>query len=66
MKWVKDDVDGYLNFYSISGDGKVLIWTIVKTARWSTDILSIAFAKDLQNLKGAEHVLKGLFGGPSY
>ena len=23
VKWVKDTLDGYLNFYSISGDGRV-------------------------------------------
>ena len=22
MKWVKDNLDGYLNFYSVSGDGE--------------------------------------------
>ena len=30
VKWVSDNLDGYLNFYSISGDGRVTNWTIVK------------------------------------
>ena len=61
VKWVKDDIDGYLNFYSISGDGRVLNWTIVKTSMWATDILSITFAKHLENLDEGAHILKGLF-----
>ena len=49
VKWTKDNLDGYLNFYSVSGDGRVTNWTIVKTALWYTDILSIAFSKHLEN-----------------
>ena len=49
VKWAKDNLDGYLNFYSVSGDGRVTNWTIVKTALWYTDVLSITFAKQLHN-----------------
>ena len=49
VKWAKDNLDGYLNFYSVSGDGRVTNWTIVKTALWYTDVLSITFAKHLHN-----------------
>ena len=30
VKWVADNLDGYLNFYSVAGDGRVTNWTIVK------------------------------------
>ena len=30
VRWQKDDLDGNLNFYSISSDGRVVCWTIVK------------------------------------
>ncbi len=49
VKWAKDNLDGYLNFYSVSGDGRVTNWTIVKTALWYTDIMSITFSKHLEN-----------------
>ena len=42
-------MDGYLNFYSVSGDGRVTNWTIVKTALWYTDTLNITFSKTLHN-----------------
>lgn len=50
MKWAKDNLDGYLNLFSIAGDGRVTNWTIVKTALWYTDTLSITFTQILQNL----------------
>ena len=49
VKWAKDNLDGYLNFYSVSGDGRVTNWTIVKTALWYTDTLNITFSKTLHN-----------------
>ena len=49
VKWAKDNLDGYLNFYSVSGDGRVTNWTIVKTALWFTDQLLINFSKSLLN-----------------
>ena len=42
-------MDGYLNFYSVSGDGRVTNWTIVKTALWYSDIMLITFSKNLEN-----------------
>jgi hypothetical protein len=54
VKWAKDNLDGYLNFYSVSGDGRVTNWTIVKTALWCTDVLSITFCKALVNFPEKE------------
>ena len=50
VKWANDNLDGYLNLYSIAGDGRVTNWTIVKTSLWYTDTLSITFSQILQNL----------------
>ena len=61
MKWAADNLDGYLNFYSVSGDGRVSNWTIVKTALWTNDTLLINFCKTLNNL-GEESVTDLLMG----
>ena len=54
-------MDGYLNFYSVSGDGRVTNWTIVKTSLWNTDILNITFTKQLNNFnqEDAFRLLRG-------
>ena len=61
VKWAPDNLDGYLNFYSVSGDGRVSNWTIVKTALWTNDTLLINFCKTLNNL-GEESVSDLLMG----
>ena len=61
VKWAADNLDGYLNFYSVSGDGRVSNWTIVKTALWTNDTLLINFCKTLSNL-GEESVTELLMG----
>ena len=33
LRWVQDNLDGYLNFYSVAGDGRVTNWTIVKVSK---------------------------------
>ena len=50
IKWTPDDLDNYLNFYSVSGDGQVTNWTLVKSALWFNDKLFINFGKKLQNI----------------
>ena len=30
VKWAPDNDDGYLNFHSVSGDGRVCNWTLVR------------------------------------
>ena len=54
VKWAPDNLDGYLNFFSISADGRVTNWTIVKSKLWSNDILEIPFCKPLANLENVE------------
>ena len=50
MKWAPDNLDGYLNFYSVSADGRVTNWTLVKTALWCNDVLFITFNKTLVHI----------------
>ena len=50
VKWAPDNLDGYLNFYSVSADGRVTNWTLVKTALWCNDSLFITFNKALTNI----------------
>ena len=59
VKWATDDIDGYLNFHSVSGDGRVSNWTIVKTSMWHTDILNIGFEKQLKNFDDPGNIFKG-------
>lgn len=35
--WRSDDLDNYLNFYSVSEDGRITKWTLVKSALRHTD-----------------------------
>ena len=64
VKWAPDNLDGYLNFFSISADGRVTNWTIVKSKLWSNDILEIPFSKPLSNLENVEVNL--LDGGQAF
>ena len=32
VRWQKDDLDNNLNFYSVSSDGRVVQWTLVKVS----------------------------------
>lgn len=32
VRWQKDDLDNNLNFYSVSSDGRVVCWTLVKVS----------------------------------
>ena len=62
-----DSLEGYLNFYSVSGDGEVMMWTLVKTSLSAMQILSLTFTKTLVNLdqeKMADHNM--LDGGRSF
>jgi len=47
VKWQKDDLDGNLNFYSVSSDGRVVSWTIIKSELHYTDVIQLRL-DDLQ------------------
>ena len=66
VKWATDTVEGYLNFYSASGDGKVINWTIVKTSLISATMMNIPFCERLENFNRveAQKNWKGIVGNP--
>ena len=37
VKWQKDDLDNNLNFFSVSSDGRIVQWTIVKVSYTSLE-----------------------------
>ena len=57
--WAEDNLDGYLNFYSASADGRVTNWTIVKNNLWFSDILEIPFNKHLAHLENVNFTVSG-------
>ncbi|KAM4710524.1 LOW QUALITY PROTEIN: dynein axonemal intermediate chain 1 [Discoglossus pictus] len=42
VKWQKDDMDKNMNFFSVSSDGRVVSWTIVKNELVYTDIIRLS------------------------
>jgi dynein intermediate chain 1 len=42
VKWQKDDLDGNMNFFSVSSDGRVVSWTLCKSELIHTDILTLS------------------------
>ena len=48
VKWVKDNLDGYLNFFSISGDGRVTNWTIMESNMLATHVVLLPFQSSLK------------------
>ncbi|XP_045885069.1 dynein, axonemal, intermediate chain 1, paralog 2 isoform X1 [Micropterus dolomieu] len=55
VRWQSDDMDNNHNFYSVSSDGRVVSWTLVKNELVFTDIIRLS-------LNGA--VSEGPEGGP--
>lgn len=41
VKWQKDDMDNNLNFFSVSSDGRIVSWTLVKNELAHTDIIKL-------------------------
>ncbi|XP_022256311.1 dynein intermediate chain 2, ciliary-like, partial [Limulus polyphemus] len=50
VKWMNDDLDGNLNFCSVSADGRVVKWTVIKMELIPTEIVL---------LKDKNHTLEG-------
>ncbi|XP_060790963.1 dynein, axonemal, intermediate chain 1, paralog 2 [Neoarius graeffei] len=42
VKWQKDDLDKNHNFFSVSSDGRVVSWTLVKNELLFTDIITLS------------------------
>ena len=50
-----------MNFFSVSADGRVTNWTIVKTNLWYSDILEIPFNKELVHVDNDELEILGMY-----
>ena len=46
VSWQKNDMDGNINFYSISGDGRVVTWKLVKNELQYQDALKLKTTSD--------------------
>ncbi|NXG47434.1 DNAI1 protein, partial [Psilopogon haemacephalus] len=42
VKWQKDDMDNNLNFFSVSSDGRIVSWTLVKNELVYTDVIKLS------------------------
>uniref|UniRef100_W5KHA9 Dynein axonemal intermediate chain 1 n=1 Tax=Astyanax mexicanus TaxID=7994 RepID=W5KHA9_ASTMX len=49
VKWQKDDIDNNHNFFSISSDGRVVSWTLVKNELVFTDIIRLSVEGSISN-----------------
>ena len=47
VRWTRDSLDGHLNFHSVSGDGRVTAWSLVKTCLWVSEVLRLSLTKTL-------------------
>lgn len=47
VKWQKDDLDDNPNFYSVSSDGKVIQWTLLKNELKKMDVIMLKNNKEL-------------------
>ena len=47
---MEDDLDNYLNFYSVSGDGRLTNWCLVKSKIRYSDKYLINYSKPLTNI----------------
>ncbi|XP_005210384.2 dynein axonemal intermediate chain 1 isoform X2 [Bos indicus] len=41
VRWQKDDMDHNLNFFSVSSDGRIVSWTLVKSELVHTDVIKL-------------------------
>ncbi|NWX49988.1 DNAI1 protein, partial [Steatornis caripensis] len=42
VKWQKDDMDNNLNFFSVSSDGRIVSWTLIKNELVHTDVIKLS------------------------
>jgi len=54
VKWQKDDLDGNLNFYSVSSDGRVVSWTIIKSELHYTDVIELRMPELADSPEGGQ------------
>ncbi|XP_044140262.1 dynein axonemal intermediate chain 1-like [Bufo gargarizans] len=49
VKWQKDDLDKNLNFFSVSSDGRVVSWTLIKNELVHTDVIRLSVERSMQD-----------------
>ncbi|KAM8961714.1 dynein axonemal intermediate chain 1 [Pelodytes ibericus] len=49
VKWQKDDMDKNLNFFSVSSDGRIVSWTLVKNELIHTDVIKLSVDGSMGN-----------------
>ncbi|EGF81513.1 hypothetical protein BATDEDRAFT_34804 [Batrachochytrium dendrobatidis JAM81] len=54
VSWQKDDLDDNLNFYSVSSDGRVTQWTLLKNELLHTDVISLKY-----DIESSDHGYEG-------
>jgi dynein intermediate chain 1 len=67
--WQEEDLAKNLNFFSISSDGRVTLWTMSKSELQYTDVMELkltGIANTGQEEGGEETSLVGLAGGSSF
>ncbi|NWR85731.1 DNAI1 protein, partial [Furnarius figulus] len=54
VKWQKDDMDNNSNFFSISSDGRIVSWTLVKNELVHVDIIKLSVDGTMQGPEGLQ------------
>ncbi|XP_015767196.1 PREDICTED: dynein intermediate chain 2, ciliary-like [Acropora digitifera] len=54
VKWQKDDLDNNMNFFSVSSDGRITQWTIVKSELRYTDIITLKQGNTSEETDGTQ------------
>ncbi|KAJ1094213.1 hypothetical protein NDU88_007291 [Pleurodeles waltl] len=56
VRWQKDDLDNNLNFFSVSSDGRVVSWTLVKNELVHIDVISLQLSDPSKDVPAALHL----------
>ncbi|XP_029683302.1 dynein, axonemal, intermediate chain 1, paralog 2 [Takifugu rubripes] len=66
VRWQKDDLDGNRNFCSISSDGRIVSWTLVKNELIFTDILRLSVTVSVSDVQGGGQQVSVDVSGTSF
>ncbi|KAJ7410646.1 dynein intermediate chain 1, axonemal [Pitangus sulphuratus] len=54
VKWQKDDMDNNSNFFSVSSDGRIVSWTLVKNELVHMDVIKLSVEGTMQGPEGLQ------------
>ncbi|XP_061409358.1 dynein axonemal intermediate chain 1 isoform X2 [Lethenteron reissneri] len=66
VKWQRDDLDNNLNFFSVSSDGRVASWTLIKNELLCMDVVKLSAEEGQAAPLGEDPVLETLSSGTSF